>query len=62
LVPTPSVPDTRIGSSNPISLRSKSPPNPPKLASDPLRAVSLTNGLIIFMKEFPLIILTPESL
>lgn len=35
LVPTPSVPDTRIGSTKPAAFKSKSPANPPSSALQP---------------------------
>ena len=60
-VPTPSAPLTSKGSVKPAALRSKRPPNPPRSAVQPLRAVNAANGLIASTSRLPASISTPAS-
>lgn len=58
-VPTPSVPDTRIGFLYPAAEASKRPPNPPMPPRSPERLVDATIGLILETSESPASISTP---
>jgi hypothetical protein len=61
LVPTPSVEETRIGSTNPAAFRSNSAPNPPSPPITPAREVALASGLIASTSASPAAISTPAS-
>src|SRR5438270_112246 len=62
LVPTPSVDATKIGSLNPAAFRSNSPPNPPREASAPGRAVARAAGAMRSTSASPASISTPALL
>ena len=62
LVPTPSVPATRIGSEYPAALRSNMAPKPPRLDATPLRIVDFTAGPIAETRSLPASMSTPASL
>jgi hypothetical protein len=62
LVPTPSVEETRMGSTYPAALRSKSAPKPPNAASAPVRRVAAAIGAIRDTSALPESMSTPASL
>ena len=61
-VPTPSVEAIKRGFLNLVLDRSKTPPNPPKDASDPFVFVDLAIGAIIFISFSAFFISTPADL
>ena len=62
LVPTPSVPETKIGSLYPAALRSNRAPNDPSAAIQPDLLDEAARGLIACTRLFPAAISTPASL
>ena len=62
LVPTPSVPETRIGSLKPAAFRSKRAPNDPSAAIHPDLLDDTASGLMAWTRLLPAAISTPASL
>ena len=60
-VPTPSVPDTKIGSLYLLGIAHKAP-NPPSPPITSARVVRFTSGLIRSTKALPALMSTPASL
>lgn len=61
-VPTPSVPETRIGFLNPIDTKSNKAPKPPRDEITPDRKVCLQAGLMALTKSSPAFMSTPLAL
>ena len=62
LVPTPSVPETRMGSCIPAKSGANSPPNPPMPDTTPGITVRLTCSFISSTDRYPAVTSTPAAL